>query len=488
MADPNEFMLMTHVREGETDRPEEFVGFAAQKKKEKPKKKWAAGDTSGASRVGDWLGENANKRSWKVKDLSKSTLGVLENTAKDEGASAPPKVAETTVRRWKPPAKSDAALPPWTSSVPTKTTTSGPPSKWAPRKNNPPPPPVNRPAPVPRSAATEREVATNLSSHFNDKKESEDLEEDLPPFEEIKGKDAVINEEVGAKSVQVPGSDCIDVVVAFQSEDLDSSSVAEKQLEDKLPGESNASVASSEHEVASESEHSAEYESTSHDDNDEEEEEKEEDILEDNDVKVESVPADVIVANGKDNDDVEEDDEPICSKTDTLRDGSHVLKEHKENNEIEASEDSAPLQDQSDSYSDASRSEEENGFEISEPMSPRNDESDHERVEMISDSEPDEHHSAKGCRHFEQPKGQIKEEVKGYQGPDPDAFKIMTMVRDGETDRPDDFVGMVSRSRTKKDAPRKRWGSTASTGSGRVDDWMGASGGGKPKKSWKVKG
>jgi hypothetical protein len=79
------------------------------------------------------------------------------------------------------------------------------------------------------------------------------------------------------------------------------------------------------------------------------------------------------------------------------------------------------------------------------------------------------------------------EKPEVFAGPDPNEFKVMTMVRDGETDRPDDFVGSIGRSHTKKDAPKKRWGSTTSAGGGRVDDWLGAPGGGKSKRSWKVK-
>lgn len=71
--DPREFMLMTKVRNGETDRPDDYLPGTdpftdARRKKEKAKKKYAGGDTSGKSRVDDWLGSGKTKqRTWQVK-------------------------------------------------------------------------------------------------------------------------------------------------------------------------------------------------------------------------------------------------------------------------------------------------------------------------------------------------------------------------------------------------------------------------------------
>jgi hypothetical protein len=72
--DPREFMIMTQVRDGETDRPDDYLPgtdpFAGcRRKKEKAKKKYSGADTSGKSRVDDWLGSGTKpqQRSWQIK-------------------------------------------------------------------------------------------------------------------------------------------------------------------------------------------------------------------------------------------------------------------------------------------------------------------------------------------------------------------------------------------------------------------------------------
>jgi hypothetical protein len=59
------------------------------------------------------------------------------------------------------------------------------------------------------------------------------------------------------------------------------------------------------------------------------------------------------------------------------------------------------------------------------------------------------------------------------------------MLRQGDVERPDDYLAdQTDTTRQKKEKPQKKWGTSSNN---RVDDWLGAPGG-KPKRSWKVKG
>ena len=70
--------------------------------------------------------------------------------------------------------------------------------------------------------------------------------------------------------------------------------------------------------------------------------------------------------------------------------------------------------------------------------------------------------------------------------PNPESFKMMN-VREGETDRPEDFLGAnTSSGRTKVDT-KKKWTPTPTTENSRPGDWLGSPGAVK-KRSWKVKG
>jgi hypothetical protein len=142
--------MMTQVREGETDRPNDFV-FAdpsQRKKKEKAKPKWDANNKYASSRVDDWMGAPGAKakKGYKVKAIS-TTVPSEDPDGKDSAPPARASVASESPspHRWKPPQKEDAALPPWMSaSAPLKTSS---PKKWTPKNSTPPPPPVNRPSP-----------------------------------------------------------------------------------------------------------------------------------------------------------------------------------------------------------------------------------------------------------------------------------------------------------------------------------------------------
>ena len=72
-------------------------------------------------------------------------------------------------------------------------------------------------------------------------------------------------------------------------------------------------------------------------------------------------------------------------------------------------------------------------------------------------------------------------------GPNVAEFRtMMTQVRQGETDRPDDFVFSDPSQRKKKEKAKPKWNPNNKYASDRVDDWMGAPGA-KAKKGYKVK-
>jgi hypothetical protein len=80
--------------------------------------------------------------------------------------------------------------------------------------------------------------------------------------------------------------------------------------------------------------------------------------------------------------------------------------------------------------------------------------------------------------------------MSDYDKPDPSTFIAMLQVREGETDRVDEYLPSAdpyyaTSSRKKKEPPARKWKPTATTENSRPDEWMGA---GKPKaRSWKVK-
>ena len=64
-----------------------------------------------------------------------------------------------------------------------------------------------------------------------------------------------------------------------------------------------------------------------------------------------------------------------------------------------------------------------------------------------------------------------------------------THQRQGTTSRPDDYLpgtDPFSNTRKSKERAKKRYGTPSSTGTSRVDEWLGSSGK-KKERSWKVK-
>ncbi|KAG7348226.1 hypothetical protein IV203_016931 [Nitzschia inconspicua] len=452
MADPNEFLLMTRVREGDTDRPDDFVGAGVQKKKEKPKKKWASGETSGDSRVGDWLGGVGPKRSWKVKDVSKSTLGDLESKETEASPShAPISISSPSTRRWKPPPKDEAALPPWMSpsnnassnGASTSTCT----SKWAPKKNIPPPPPVNRSSPAEKPSANEDSVMESTTAIVTESqpyrpKEVLQVDREESSVEET----SVVDAEKGPVQ-RSAGVGNIEKELPSEPESCDKALPSPPTVQCTVGSAEKRGVfgISSGREVALESDAAGEFERASHDDKID----KCADVTEDNDDQV-----------------------THTAKEDNASDDTTALY---------AIQNSCEKMELNETASDDDRHINVTPFKDAQEEV----DSDSEKYEVASDSGTSEDEEAQLSPNRT---GPTVVTMETYQGPDPNDFKIMTMVREGETDRPDDFVCSVGRTRIKKDAQKKRWGSTTSAGSDRVDDWLGAPGGGKPKRSWKLKG
>ena len=109
---------------------------------------------------------------------------------------------------------------------------------------------------------------------------------------------------------------------------------------------------------------------------------------------------------------------------------------------------------------------------------------ENENVEENTDKED----TNKSEQHLESTKGCHDTSDTEIHRPDVRSFILMRDVKEGETDRPDDYLpgtNPFGEPTRKKKEQKKKWTPRPANDDSRPDEWMGS--GGKVKRSWKIK-
>lgn len=570
--DPSHFMNMTRVRDGETNRPDDYLPgtdpFAdAEKKKQKAQKKFASADYSGSSRVGDWLGGCSPakaKRSWKVKEPTKTSGGVdndrnTDLTPTNTSGPALKNFQNTTspTRRWKPPPKENSIPPPWMSAA-TSSSSSSPskpvagssprtlvPPKWKIERPSQVPPPVNKVmVESTHEESSVSKVGHSESTSYVDDTEKETKPVDVPPGPEMLQQGTILYSTLEQTTqplviddrstkptcdvahqkvpettdVSVHVDDFVDVS-GYDDYEVDSDeeegdkisindiasdvdSIAEGDEEDNQEGEIDDKDDDNEvYEVDSaqgKAEEESEADSSCYEVESETEEDGEEErceVVQVDDEVSRVVPCENGLGAGTDDDccnndeesyERESGDEEAVRSVGDIRHATNEGQFHRNYGTVQVVDEinSKPSKEITDGKTsddvEVENAEEGTGrlpFEIETKINLEPQQSPSPSQELIKKA-------------TSTTSSVVDESVYPEDDrPDPREFMIMTKTRDGETDRPDDYLpgtDPFADYRRKKEKLKKKYAGADNSGKSRVDDWLGS--GTKPRqRSWQIK-